>query len=72
MVGYCYDCQITTQDGRQEPIKPLVIQKEPWEEISIDFGGPYPDVHYNLVVIDQQTQYPEVEVVVIKPTNEKL
>ena len=52
MVGHCYDCQVTVQDRRQEPIKPSVIPKEPWEEISIDFGGPYPDGHYDLVVMD--------------------
>ena len=74
MVGHCYDCQVTTQDRRQEPIKPSVIPKEPWEDISVDFGGPYPDGHYNLVVLDQRTRYPEVEVVFstpIKPTKEK-
>ena len=52
-----------------------MITKEPWEEISIDFGGPYPDGHYNLVAIDQRTRYPEVEVVsstAVKPTKEKL
>ena len=75
MIGHCFDCQVTTKDRRQEPIKPSVIPKEPWEEISIDFGGPYPDGHYNLVAIDQRTRYPEVEVVsstAVKPTKEKL
>ena len=69
MTGHCFDCQVTTKDRRQEPIKPLVIPKEPWEQISIDFGGPYP------VAIDQRTRYPEVEVVsstAVKPTKEKL
>ena len=44
-------------------------------KISVDFGGPYPDGHYNLVVLDQRTQYPEAEVVfstAIKPIKEKL
>jgi len=75
MIGHCFDCQVTTKDRRQEPIKPSVIPKEPWEEISIDFGGLYPDGHYNLVAIDQRTRYPEVEVVsstAVKPTKEKL
>ena len=74
MVEHCYDCQVTTQDRRQESIKPSAIPKEPWEEISVDFGGPYPDGHYNLVVLDQRTRYPEVEVVfstAMKPTKEK-
>ncbi|KAL9958658.1 hypothetical protein ACROYT_G035707 [Oculina patagonica] len=60
-LGHCFDCQVTTKDRRQEPIKPSVIPKEPWEEISLDFGSPYPDGHYNLVAIDQRTRYPEME-----------
>ncbi|XP_053380042.1 uncharacterized protein LOC128548702 [Mercenaria mercenaria] len=27
----------------------------------MDFGGPYPDGHYNLVIIDKRTRYPVVE-----------
>ena len=43
--------------------------------MSIDFGGPYPDGHYNLVIIDKRTRYPEVEVVsstAVKQTKETL
>ena len=29
--------------------------------MSVDFGGPYPDGHYSLVVIDKRTRYPEME-----------
>lgn len=75
MIGHCYDCQVTTKNHREEPIKPSVIPEEPWEQIAIDFGGPYPDGHYNLVVIDQRTRYREVEVVpstAFNPTKEKL
>ena len=61
-IGSCFDCQVATKSHRQEPIKPSVIPEEPWEHISIDFGGPYPDGHYNLVAIDQRTRYPVVEV----------
>ena len=62
MIAHCFHCQVTNKDRRQEPIKPSVIPKEPWEEISI--AG-----HYNLVAIDQRTRYPEVEV---EPNKEKL
>ena len=62
-IGSRFDCQVATKSHRQEPIKPSVIPEEPWEQISNDFGGPYPDAHYNLVAIDQGTQYPVVEVV---------
>jgi len=74
-IGSCFDCQVATKSHRQEPIKPSVILEEPWEQISIDIGGPYPDGHYNLVAIDQRTRYPVVEVVSstgLKQTKEKL
>lgn len=41
----------------------------------MDFGGPYPGGHYNLVVIDKRTRYPEVERLystAITSTKEKL
>ena len=75
IVGKCYECQLTTKQHRQEPIKMTNIPEKPWEVVSVDFGGPYPDGHYNLVVIDKRTRYPEVEVVYstgVKPTKEKL
>ena len=73
--GSCFDYQVATKSHRQEPVKPSVIPEEPWEQISIDFGGPYPYGHYNLVAIDQRTRYPVVEVVSstgFKQTKEKL
>ena len=75
VVEKCYECQLTTKQHRQEPIKMTEVPEKPWEVVSIDFGGPYPDGHYNLVVIDKRTRYPEVEVVSstgIKQTKEKL
>ena len=30
-----------------------------WDVIAVDFSGPYPDGHYNLVAIDKRTRYPE-------------
>ena len=75
MIGQCYECQVTTKQHREEPIKPTVIPQEPWEHIAVDFGGPYPDGHYNLVAIDKRTRYPEVETTPstgTKPTTEKM
>ena len=51
------------------------IPEKSWEVVSVDSGGPYPDGHYNLVVIDKRTRYPEVERVYsrsAKSTTEKL
>ena len=61
IVGQCYECQLTTKQHRQEPVKMSKILEKPWEVVFVDFGGPYPDGYYNLVVIDKRTRYPEVE-----------
>jgi len=46
------------RDTDKSPLSNLLFLKN-----GIDFGGPYPDGHYNLVVIDQRTRYPVAEVV---------
>jgi hypothetical protein len=51
------------------------IPQNPWEVVSVDFGEPYPDGHYNRVVIDKRTRYLEVEklhTTACKQTKEKL
>jgi len=61
IIGKCFECQITTKEHHNKRIKPSEIPLRAWNTVSIDFGGPYPDGHYNLVVIDKRTRYPEVE-----------
>ena len=75
LIAGCFECQVATKQHTEEPIKPTVIPQKPWEEIAIDFGGPYPDGHYNLVAVDKRTRYPEIEVTYstsFKPTQAKL
>ena len=62
IVGQCYECQVTTQEHRHEPLKMTEIPDKPWRIVSVDFSGPFPDGHYNLVVINKTTSYPEVEI----------
>ena len=75
MVGQYYECQVTTKQHDREPLKMTEIPNKPWQTVSVDFVGPYPDGHYNLVVIDKRTRYPEVETTystAVKPMTEKL
>ena len=75
IIGQCFECQVATKQHTEEPIKPSVIPQKPWEQIAVDFGGPYSDGHYNLVAIDKRTWYPAVEVTyrtAFKPTQAKL
>ena len=60
-ISRCYQCQLATTEHKQEPIKASEIPEKAWHTLSIDFGGPYPDGHYNLVVIDKRTRFPLVE-----------
>ena len=48
----CYECKVASKSRREEPIKVMTIPSTAWEHIAIDFGGPYPDGHYNLVAVD--------------------
>ncbi|CAG2184428.1 unnamed protein product [Mytilus edulis] len=56
IIGRCYECKVTTKEHRQEPIKPTKIPETAWNTLAADYGGPYPDGHYNLVVIDKRTR----------------
>ena len=50
----------------QKPRSPLQMtetQSKPWENVAADFCGPYPSGELILVVIDERTRYPEVEIV---------
>ena len=60
-IDQCYECQVATKRDREEPIKVTSIPNRPWDTVSIDHGGPYPDGHYNLVLIDKRSRYPVVE-----------
>ena len=60
-IDQCYECQVATKGNRKEPIKVTSIPNRPWDTVSIDHGGPYPDGHYSLVLIDKRTRYPVVE-----------
>ena len=69
ILAQCYECSVTTKQHRSCPIKSTAIPEIEWDTVAMDFGGPYPDGHYNLVVIDKRTRYPEVEE--LKSTNAK-
>lgn len=60
-IDQCYECQVATKGNREEPIKVTNIPNRPWVTVSIDHGGPYPDGHYNLVLIHKRIRYPVVE-----------
>merc|ERR1712002_75100 len=64
-VKSCLPCQAAQTDGgeRTEPLRMTPLPGGPWQEVSADFLGPLPTGEYLLVVIDEYSRYPEVEVV---------
>ena len=59
VIDQCYE--FVSNYLRPEPKKSTVIPKRSWESVNLDFRWPYPDGHYNLVMVDQRTRYPVVE-----------
>ena len=59
----CYECKVASKSRQEEPIKASTIPNTAWEHIAVDFGGPYPDGHYNFVAVDLRSRYPVVEIV---------
>ena len=62
-VKRCIPCQANTTRRETEPLFMSPLPRRPWTEISIDFCGPLHTGEYLLVVVDEFSRYPIVEVV---------
>ena len=64
LVKDCAVCQ-TVRDIRtpMEPLQMSDMPPGPWQNLSIDFCGPLPTGEYLMVVIDEYSRYPIVEIV---------
>ena len=61
MVKSCLACQASTPQTKREPLKMSPLPKAPWTELSADFGQ-LPNGDYILVIIDDYSRFPIVEV----------
>jgi transposase InsO family protein len=61
-VTKCLACQTTTIDKSREPLKLSQLPPGPWLEVSVDFAD-LPSGEHLLVVYDDYSRYPEVEIV---------
>ena len=60
----CIPCQAShNQKIDRDPIIPTTLPDEPWQSVSMDFLGPFPTGEYLLVMIDDYSRYPEVEII---------
>ena len=75
-VDSCLPCQVATPKTQREPLQMSVLPKAAWTEISIDFATL--DSEYLLVVTDDYSRFPVVEVIssvsanVVIPTLDKI
>ena len=63
LVRSCLPCQAATQQKPKEPLQMTELPERPWQKISLDFSGPYPSGEYCLIVADDYSRYPVVELV---------
>ena len=78
MIAGCIPCQSVNTGIKTAPLMMSPLPGSPWLSLSIDFCGPLPSGEYLLVLIDEYTRYPIVEIVpstsaqVIIPRLEKI
>ncbi|KAK7933589.1 hypothetical protein WMY93_004485 [Mugilogobius chulae] len=62
-VRNCLACQANTPVTQNEPLKMSPLPEAPWHSVSPDFYGPLPSGEYLLVITDDYSRYPVVEIV---------
>ena len=62
LIKNCIACKANAPVTRAEPLKMSELPKAPWHAVSADFYSPLPSGEYLLVIVDDYTRYPVVEV----------
>ncbi|KAI5724806.1 hypothetical protein M8J77_007371 [Diaphorina citri] len=63
LIENCLPCKSTYCQIFPEPLKPTELPSGPWKEVAIDFAGPFNNNYYALVLVDEFSRYPVVEIV---------
>ena len=74
MVRECLPCQatgrteeasehLTTPVERRKPLNMSKLPDGPWQRVCVDFCGPLPTGEYLLVIVDEYSRFPVVEIV---------
>ena len=63
LVSTCLPCLAATETKHRDPLIPTEPPATPWTNLAADHWGPTPDGKHLLLVIDELTRYPELEVV---------
>ena len=62
-VNSCLTCQASTPQQKFEPLRPTPTPQGPWRKLSTDFKGPIAKDFYFLLVMDDYSRFPELEIV---------
>ena len=62
MVRNCLACQANTPETHNEPLQMSELPDTVWQDVSADFYGPLPTGEHLLVIVDEYSRYPVVEV----------
>ena len=62
-VSSCIPCQANTNRCTKQPLCMSELPRGPWLYLSVDFCGPLPTGEYLLVIVDEYSWYPVVEIV---------
>ena len=61
LVRTCQSCQLVTDQTEKAPLQPSELPSAPWKQVAVDICGPFPNGKYLLVVMDEYSRFPEVE-----------
>ncbi|XP_060580376.1 uncharacterized protein K02A2.6-like [Ruditapes philippinarum] len=59
----CLACQANTYEKKYSPLNMSELPVGPWQDLNADFCGPLPSGEYSLVITDEYSRYPIVEIV---------
>ena len=62
-ISLCRECQLNGERVRPEPLQMTKMPERPWEYLRADFKGPLPDGQMALIVQDEHSRFPSIQVV---------
>uniref|UniRef100_A0A224Z9X1 RNA-directed DNA polymerase n=1 Tax=Rhipicephalus zambeziensis TaxID=60191 RepID=A0A224Z9X1_9ACAR len=63
LIKGCLPCQAAVPQSSCEPLALTEPPNSPWEAVSVDFCGPFPDGKYAMVTVDDFSRYPVVHII---------
>ena len=62
IIGACHECAISMSNSKPAPLSMSQLPDGPWMNISVDFCGPLPSGEYLVVIVDEYSRFPIVEI----------